>query len=85
MAYEPRVLPQGNGPAGELAAFVQDELRRIAETFQGGLDHLPLSKVWHEEPPKPRDTMIIYVDGTDFNPGAGLGFYGRENGAWVKL
>ena len=31
------------------------------------------------------DGLIIYADGTSYNPGSGEGFYGRENGAWVKL
>ena len=31
------------------------------------------------------DGDIVYADGTSWNPGSGEGFYGRENGAWVKL
>lgn len=31
------------------------------------------------------DGMIVYADGTSWNPGSGEGFYGRVNGAWVKL
>lgn len=29
--------------------------------------------------------MVAYADGTSWNPGSGEGFYGYENGAWVKL
>lgn len=31
------------------------------------------------------DGLMIYADGTSFNPGSGAGFYGRQGGAWVKL
>ena len=36
-------------------------------------------------PTKPRNGMLVYSDGTDWNPGSGEGFYGYEAGAWVKL
>ena len=32
-----------------------------------------------------QDGMVIYADGTSYNPGSGEGLYCRENGAWVKL
>lgn len=37
------------------------------------------------QPASMTDGMIVYADGTLWNPGSGEGFYGRENGAWVKL
>ena len=64
---------------------MQEELRLIANNFIEGMDHTSIQKIWHEPPPKPRDAMIVYADGTDWNPGSGVGFYGRENGLWVKL
>lgn len=39
----------------------------------------------HAEPTRPRDGMVVLADGTDWNPGAGQGFYGRYAGAWHKL
>lgn len=36
-------------------------------------------------PGSPADGDIAYADGAGWNPGAGEGFYGYENGAWVKL
>ena len=41
--------------------------------------------ILHVEPDKPRDGDLVYADGTDWDPGAGEGFYGYENGVWVKL
>ena len=39
----------------------------------------------HVAPVKLRNGMIVYADGTDWNPGSGEGFYGYQAGAWVKL
>ena len=36
-------------------------------------------------PSEPQNGMIVYADGTQWNPGAGEGFYGYQAGAWVKL
>lgn len=36
-------------------------------------------------PSNPVDGDIAYADGTNWDPGSGAGFYGRESGAWVKL
>lgn len=41
--------------------------------------------VSHVEPVRPRETMIRFADGTDWNPGAGRGLYQYVSGAWVKL
>lgn len=37
------------------------------------------------EPDEPFNGMIVYADGTSWNPGSGEGVYAYENGAWVKL
>jgi hypothetical protein len=37
------------------------------------------------EPTDKANGMIVYADGTSWNPGSGAGFYGYEGGAWVKL
>lgn len=36
-------------------------------------------------PVNAEDGLIVYADGTAWNPGSGAGFYGRQAGAWVKL
>ena len=54
------------------------------ERLEGILNKLNAT-VLHAEPSKPENGDIQYADGTDWNPGSGEGFYGRENGAWVKL
>jgi len=67
----------------EVPAYLDRELRRIAEAIEavatGYLDKT------HVEPVKKRDGMMVYADGTDFDPGAGEGMYARIAGAWVKM
>lgn len=36
-------------------------------------------------PDKPELGDIRLADGTNWNPGAGIGFYGYHSGAWNKL
>lgn len=37
------------------------------------------------EPDKRTDGMVVYANGSDWDPGSGAGVYCREAGAWVKL
>jgi len=82
MRYEPETLSDSTGNP-ILEAYLAQELRRIAEAFTG-IEEILLVEL-NVEPDKPRDGMIVLVDGTNFNPGSGRGFYGRSNGAWVFL
>lgn len=81
MPYTPRL--QQAETLEELRAGVQAELEQLAKELSETtvVDLRPI----HAAPLRPRDGMIIYADGTDFDPGAGEGVYARENGAWVKL
>lgn len=64
-----------------LSAFIREVVN-----FQnsGQLSLLQLD-ILENEPPTPFNGMVVYADGTSWNPGAGVGFYGYQNGAWVKL
>ena len=44
----------------------------------------PFHRELHVEPARLIEGMVVKADGTDWNPGAGAGFYGYS-GAWVKL
>ena len=81
MPYEPREPPDAVDEA--TAEYVLGELREIAAQFSR-VENVRLVEL-HVEPSKPRNGDLILVDGTDFNPGSGAGFYGRSAGAWVKL
>lgn len=41
--------------------------------------------VTYEAPFKPRETMIRFADGTEWNPGSGRGLYQYVSGTWTKL
>ena len=88
MSYEPGQPPVlenmlDSSEEGRLLEFVLDELRKISENL-AEVDEVRLVML-NVEPVRPRDGMVVLVDGTNFNPGAGAGFYGRSAGSWVKL
>lgn len=62
--------------------YLDQELRRIADVLNRETLYMPPLSV---EPAKPSNGMIAYADGSNWDPGSGLGFYGYENGTWVKL
>lgn len=87
MAYEPGTLrlhgEETYEKLEELREQLQRELDAIAREFSEttALELRPR----HAEPKKPRDGMIVYADGTDWDPGTGEGVYAYENGSWEKL
>lgn len=66
----------------ELKDWVSDELGFVSQEFA------KTNLVWIDprgrEPDKPRDGMVVYANGTTWDPGDGEGFYVYENGAWKK-
>ncbi len=83
MAYIPTATPDDT-PDG-LKRWLADELRRIGtQLINPRVNSLQLETTG-VEPSRPSNGMIVYADGTKWNPGSGEGFYGYENGSWVKL
>lgn len=82
-----KYVPETAGPETDsvpkVLDFVQRELRRVSNSFEGTLSS-ELNEL-HVEPTKRRTGMIVLADGTDWNPGAGQGVYAYYNGAWNKL
>jgi len=66
-----------------IKVWIFDEFKRLASELQHPLNFStqPIAT----EPAKPRNGMIVYADGVNFDPGGGEGFYGRVNDAWIKL
>ena len=64
-----------------ISAFIKDvvNLQNAGKQTILHLDELD------HEPEEPFDGMLVYADGTLWNPGSGEGFYGYESGAWIKL
>lgn len=88
-----RQLPQppGNLPAPiftflrEMVASIRAFIVDVTNLQNGGRQSILHLDVLENEPSDPFDGMLVYADGTSWNPGSGEGFYGYENGAWVKL
>ena len=74
-------IPPVDGP---LATYIHEEFLRISEEIgliREGRGLTPLALA----PKKAREGMIVVADGTNWNPGSGLGAYEYKSGAWVKL
>lgn len=83
MSYQPTAIPSDT-PEG-LRAWLANQLRQIANALQSpSVDTLHIIPRG-AAPAKYSDGDIVYADGTNWDPGSGAGFYGRESGAWVKL
>jgi hypothetical protein len=85
MPYRPSTMP-AFGSLDEVRDWVENELWQIAK--QGG-ESGEATGAWlqpvHAEPEKPRDGMVAYADGDDWDPHSGVGLYARIEGIWVKL
>lgn len=64
----------------ELQAFLVDILRQL-EQILGEVHIVP---VQHVEPDRLYEGMLVFADGTDWDPGSGRGFYYYDAG-WVQL
>lgn len=82
MAYQPPNIPNVSSQE-DLMRWVVDEFKKVAEAASEttALDLRPV----HAEPLRPREGMIVFADGTNWDPGAGIGVYSFINGAWSKL
>lgn len=69
----------------QLQRFLRDELQVISAAISAlAAGHLDKQNV---APAKPRDGDVRYADGTNWNPGAGVGIYYFKGAtsAWVLL
>lgn len=79
--YHP--LPFNGDDLNALASWVEEELKKIAVSMS---EHIAIDlRPVYREPERPRDGMIVFADGTSWDPGSGAGAYERRGGAWVKL
>lgn len=79
MAYIRSTLPDTE----ELIDWLGREFEAVEQAL--ALQDLVKLKELHEPPVKLQTGQIVLADGTDWNPGAGAGFYGYYGGAWHKL
>ena len=76
--------PPGDSELDSLVRWLRHELELISTALQEttALDLRPI----YAAPTRPRAGMIVYADGTSWNPGAGEGVYTYTlAGAWSKL
>lgn len=74
--------PPATDSVEALGRWAYEQLELISQAVPGEIPQLTIS---HNAPRRPRNGQLVYADGSDWNPGSGEGFYGYENGAWVKL
>jgi hypothetical protein len=66
-----------------LASWVSIELQRVATEL--GRGHARRLEKLAVEPAKRTDGMLVYADGTGWDPGGGEGAYMYYAGTWNKL
>ena len=64
--------------------WIRRELQTISESTYGDFPDVQLVER-HVAPIKPRTGMMVYADGTDWDPGSGAGVYVYTGSAWSKL
>lgn len=82
-AYVPKTVPLDTPPG--LRDWLASELRRIANRLTEPESTIYTFEPLAAEPARLADGMVVYADGTNWNPGSGAGLYARESGAWSKL
>jgi hypothetical protein len=73
----------GPAPIG-VSEWLVREFQAISEATFGAAPELQLIPN-AREPAKPRTGMLVYADGTNWNPGSGAGVYVFTGTAWSKL
>ena len=68
----------------DVLRFLREELTRV-EAYSRQPEVLSLQLTELTEAPKPAEAMVVFADGTSWNPGGGRGVYVYSSGAWAKL
>lgn len=79
--YVPRELNATGIDAPALAQYLAEELQEIARQIQN-IDFV-IFQILHREPSKRVAGLVVYADGTDWNPGSGAGLYRWNGAAWI--
>lgn len=82
MAYTPSPFT-GDITLDNLLTYIEEELLIISRSFTE-FDQVQLRPL-NVAVAKPREGMVVYADGTNWNPGGGKGVYVYTGGAWSKL
>jgi hypothetical protein len=81
LSYTPTEAPQEYTPE-----WINHELQRLQQELKASQAE-SIFKILYAEPARMYAGMVVYADGTTWNPGAGEGLYRRNkaNAAWVSL
>ena len=77
--YQPGYIPDKYEPN-----IFRGEFAGIKRGMEDAAPFLELQTL-HAVPKRLRAGMVVLADGTDWDPGAGAGFYGYYGAAWHKL
>src|SRR5262245_33006432 len=81
------VIPPAPAPSSEdgkaIVAWVQESFIKYGQLLQER-ETLQLTET-NVEPTKPREGMVAFADGTNWDPGDGRGYYVYSGGAWKIL
>jgi hypothetical protein len=83
MPYFPGSAPPNIQDVNELRMWIEEELRRLATSLQ--IVDSTQYNVLYAEPLGPTAGMVVFADGTTWNPGSGRGLYEYRTSSWVKL
>lgn len=86
MPWSGNKAPEQNTEEGQsLALWMEDELERFATDQLENVQAVDLRPSYNA-PLRPREGMIVYADGTKWNPGNGIGpYYYNASGVWVPV
>ena len=81
--YEPGFIPED---LKQLTAALREEFRAIKAGLEDAATHHQLV-ILHSAPTRITAGMVVYADGSDWNPGSGAGVYRRseDNTTWTHL
>jgi hypothetical protein len=80
--YKPSVIPIS---FPDLRAWLARQLRDVSDVLAQPSVTVVKFAILHAEPARYAEGDLVYADGSDWDPGSGVGLYVRTNSAWVKL
>jgi len=63
----------------------QKEIIDVINALVEGYTFRCLFEKYKSAPSNPQEGMVVWADGTNWNPGSGAGLYEYRGGSWQKL
>lgn len=83
MPYFPQAVPPNVDTVDGLRQWIEEEFRRLALSLQ--IQDLVQFNILYAAPIGPTAGMLVFADGTTWNPGSGRGLYEYRTSSWIKL